>query len=128
MENFKYWLKKNKIDTTGGIYQSFPINHDYRGYKFKNIFLAGDAGGFASGLTGEGIYQAFVSGEEVAKLILDPEYKPKKIEKLLRIKKRHDFLLKVFTKYKRSQIILFYVGKTFSKVPCLRKRILKMVA
>ena len=37
--------------------------------KFGNIFLAGDAAGIASGLTGEGIYQSLVTGIEVANYI-----------------------------------------------------------
>ncbi|CAG36867.1 NAD(P)/FAD-dependent oxidoreductase [Desulfotalea psychrophila] len=48
------------------------INYDYRGYRFgsdNNIFLTGDAAGLASGLTGEGIYPAIVSGIAVAEEI-----------------------------------------------------------
>jgi geranylgeranyl reductase len=73
-EGFDIWLRENNIDVSKGIFEASPINYDYQGHKFNNIFLVGDAAGLASGLTGEGIYQALVSGEEVAKLIIDENY------------------------------------------------------
>jgi len=72
--NFSKWLEKRGIDVSEAKYESYPINYDYRGLRFGNIFLAGEAAGMASGLTGEGIYQSLVSGEEVANLILDPSH------------------------------------------------------
>jgi geranylgeranyl reductase len=75
-DNFHRWLKEKGIDLKYAVYESAPISYDYRGFKFGNIFLVGEAGGFASGLTGEGIYQALVSGETAAKTILDEKYKP----------------------------------------------------
>lgn len=70
-----------------------PINYCYKGYKFGNKFLAGDAAGFASGLTGEGIYFAMASGDDVAKMIIDKNYKPLLIKKILRKKRKHEFIL-----------------------------------
>ena len=67
--NFHQWLNRNNIDIAKATYQSYPISYDYRGLEFGNIFLAGEAAGMASGLTGEGIYQSMVSGEVVAKMI-----------------------------------------------------------
>jgi menaquinone-9 beta-reductase len=49
------------------------INFDYRGHRFGNTFLIGDAAGLASGLTGEGIYSAIVSGEAVADILAGRE-------------------------------------------------------
>lgn len=63
------WLGKEGIDVSGARYESAPISYDYRGLKFENIFLVGDAAGMASGLTGEGIYQSLISGIEVADYI-----------------------------------------------------------
>jgi flavin-dependent dehydrogenase len=68
-ENFHQWLQDHHIDISGAAYQSAPISYDHRGWHFGNIFLAGEAAGLASGLTGEGIYQALVSGREVAACI-----------------------------------------------------------
>lgn len=48
------------------------VNYDYRGVRFDHTWLVGDAAGLASGLTGEGIYPALVSGQAVARMILDP--------------------------------------------------------
>jgi len=70
-ENFNDWLEKRGMDVSEAKYESYPICYDYRGLRFGNIFLAGEAAGMASGLTGEGIYQSLVSGEEVANLILN---------------------------------------------------------
>jgi geranylgeranyl reductase len=82
--NFHKWLKENSFDITNAKYESFPISYDYRGYKFNNVFLAGEAAGLACGFTGEGIYQALVSGEEVAKIILDENYVSEPIQKILK--------------------------------------------
>ena len=46
--------------------QADYINYDYQGWSFGRIFLISDAAGLASGLTGEGIYPAIISGEETA--------------------------------------------------------------
>ena len=94
--NFDAWLRKNGIDVRGLKQQGYGINYDYRGFKFRSgkIFLAGDAAGFASGLTGEGIYQAIVSGEEVAKTILDEGYESPGIAHLLETKRMHETAIK----------------------------------
>jgi len=68
--NLDAWLKKMKIDISRAKYEGFLINYDFQGYKFDNIYLAGDAGGFANGLTGKGIYGAALSGEVIAEDIL----------------------------------------------------------
>ncbi len=97
-DNFKNWLQDNNIDISNAKYQVHTINYDYKGYKFGNIFLVGDAAGLASGFTGEGIYQALVSGEEIAKVILDKNYIPDGIEKLLKGKRIHNLILKILIK------------------------------
>lgn len=85
-KNFHAWLKKRKIDVSNAKFESFPINFDYRGFIFRNKFLVGDAAGFASGLSGEGVYRAIVSGQEVAKKILDPDYNIANLKNMLRRK------------------------------------------
>lgn len=92
-EGFNKWLKLNKIDVTRAELKAFPINFDYQGYRFGNIFLAGDAAGLASGLTGGGIYQALISAEEVAKSIIDPNYTSCKMEEIKERKKTHKRIL-----------------------------------
>ncbi len=65
------------------------INYDFQGWNFGRTFLVGDAAGLASGLTGEGIYPAIISGEHVARTIISPEYIGKAMEKLIRNHGRH---------------------------------------
>lgn len=69
--------------------QAELINFDYRGFRFGNIWLVGDAAGLASGLTGEGINPAIVSGRTVAGMILDSEYPAWDITVLARKQHRH---------------------------------------
>lgn len=94
-DNFQKWLKKKNINIKNAQCETWHINYDYRGFQFDNIFLVGDAGGFASGLTGEGIYFAIVSGIEAAQKIINPQYNLKKINEILDIKRSHEKLLNI---------------------------------
>ncbi len=87
------WLDKQGIDYQGLKPQAANINFDYRGWQFDNIFLAGDAAGLASGLTGEGILPAMISGEEIAATILNPGHRPHRIARLIKNHRRHTRLL-----------------------------------
>jgi geranylgeranyl reductase len=51
--------------------------------------LIGDAAGLASGLTGEGMYQALVSGETAARAIIDPDCDCGELERLVAKQKKH---------------------------------------
>jgi geranylgeranyl reductase len=64
------WIEEKGFDLSNARYESYPISYDYRGIEFGNIFLVGEAAGMASGLTGEGIFQSLVSGQEAAYRIL----------------------------------------------------------
>lgn len=83
--NFHAWAK-NRLDLKNARFEAFSINYDYRGFEFENIYLAGDAAGFASGLTGEGIKFAILSGKDIARRIADPKYKCPEIKKILKTK------------------------------------------
>ncbi len=89
--NLSSWAK-NKFDLSKGRFEAFSINYDYRGFEFGNIFLAGDAAGLASGLTGEGIKFAILSGIDIAKKIIDPSYDCMEIKNTLRIKNQGESL------------------------------------
>jgi geranylgeranyl reductase len=65
------------------------INFDFKGWNFGKIFLVGDAAGLASGLTGEGIYPAIVSGEQVARTIIDPDYSSDVMDQLVQKHAKH---------------------------------------
>jgi len=88
--NFEKWLMAKNIDIKEAKLESGIINFDYRGFDFGNKFLIGDAAGFASGLTGEGIYFGMASGQEVAKKIANHAYKCGGISKILKIKHTHE--------------------------------------
>jgi flavin-dependent dehydrogenase len=57
------------------------IQYSYKGYKFGDVFLIGEAAGFASAFTGEGVYYSIVSAIETAKE-LNTGKKSKKIREL----------------------------------------------
>lgn len=65
-------LRKAGLRLEGARPEGFPIEVAYRGLDFGAVHLIGDAAGLASPLTGEGIYAALVSGEEVAQSLLEP--------------------------------------------------------
>ncbi|PID99892.1 MAG: monooxygenase [Acidobacteria bacterium] len=87
MRNFRQWTSKHGLVAEKP--QAALVCYDYRGWDFGNIFLIGEAAGFASGLTGEGIYPAIVSGEEVARRIVTPSYQPKRLQKLITMQRLH---------------------------------------
>lgn len=72
-ENLIKWASARGYNLQGEQCRAALINYDYRGYSFGSTWLVGDAAGLASGLTGEGIYPAIVSGETVARRIIDPD-------------------------------------------------------
>lgn len=86
-DNFHKWLKQKSFHVSGIPPQSFPLCYDYRGIRFDNVYLTGEAAGLTSGLTGEGIYPALVSGQIAAESILSENLPVQSLEKLLRYKK-----------------------------------------
>jgi len=94
-QNFEEWFQTQPFSSCEKKFEVFPINCDFQGYQFGNIFLVGDAAGLASDISGEGIYQALVSGSEVAKLILNPNYVPTELNYLIKRKKLYRLLLKL---------------------------------
>ncbi len=72
-ENLVCWATLQGYDLRNTPCQAAVISYDYRGHRFGSTWLVGDAAGLASGLTGEGIYPAIVSGETVARTIIDPD-------------------------------------------------------
>ncbi len=86
---FTDWASKKNIDLSNLKPEAGLINFDYRGWHFDNIFLVGDAAGLASGITGEGIYPAVISGKTVAKTIINDQYTSKAMAQLLLDQKKH---------------------------------------
>ena len=103
-QNIENWIRKNKFDVKWKEIQSCILNCDYQGYKFNNFFLAGDAAGLVSALTGEGIYPALLSGRQVAYDLLGIK---KNILKSWLINKRfQDYAAKFANKLPNSKIVL----------------------
>ncbi len=99
------------------------INFDYRGYRFNNVFLIGDAAGLASGLTGEGIYPAIISGEAVAALIAKPGFNPLELERLIKNHGRHRIMVSIAGKNAFLSTVLAELA-TF----CLKKKLIDFSA
>ncbi|MBN1240519.1 MAG: NAD(P)/FAD-dependent oxidoreductase [Gammaproteobacteria bacterium] len=79
------------IDPGGTPYEGATVEVDFRGFHFPGgVHLVGDAAGTPSGLTAEGIYAALVTGEEVARCILEPGFPMPKTRHWLRVKRSHD--------------------------------------
>lgn len=125
--NLKDLFRRQKIAYLESNLEGAYINYCYKGYRFGNIFLVGDAAGFASGLTGEGIYPAIASGEDVAKIIINKNNKPALIKEILNKKKKHELIMKIF----RNKIIanltinlLFFL----IKYDYFKKKIVRFIA
>lgn len=85
------WMKKMGLSSKGLQPEAALINFDFRGWKFDNIFLVGDAAGLASPLTGEGIYPAVLSGRAVAGAILETGQAEGMLKRLIAKHRRHLF-------------------------------------
>ncbi len=72
-KNLIKWASARGYNLQGEQCRAALVNYDYRGYAFGSSWLVGDAAGLASGLTGEGIYPAIVSGKTVAGKIINPQ-------------------------------------------------------
>jgi geranylgeranyl reductase len=75
----------------GAPFEAATLEVEFRGLHFGGgVHLAGDAAGVPSALTAEGIYAALLTGEEVAREILEPGYRSRRVSRWLRVKRRHD--------------------------------------
>lgn len=78
-------------------FEGATIEVQHCGFHFRdNVHLVGDAAGVASAVTGEGIYAALVTGEEVARQILEPRYPAPKTRAWMRVKRAHDLLARMW--------------------------------
>ena len=89
------WAALQEIDLIGISPRAALINFDYQGWRFGNIYLVGDAAGLASGLTGEGIYAALLSGEVAARTILDNGHTDSRFAALLKRRYWHNRILRL---------------------------------
>jgi geranylgeranyl reductase len=88
-------------------FEGATLEVDCRGFHFAGgVHLAGDAAGVPSALTAEGIYPALVTGEEVARSILDPTFPSPATRRWLRVKRRHDRLARAL-RNSAARVIVF---------------------
>jgi flavin-dependent dehydrogenase len=87
------------LDPAATPFEGATLEVAFHGLHFpRDVHLAGDAAGVPSSLTAEGIYAALVTGEEVARRILDPRYPAPKVRRWLRVKRRHDQVAALLTR------------------------------
>jgi geranylgeranyl reductase len=67
--------------------------------------LIGDAAGLASGLTGEGMYPALVSGETAARVIINPDYKCTELQRLIKKQLKHRRIVEFSAKNRFVNIV-----------------------
>ncbi len=97
-DNFHLWINQKGLNISKAKYSSWPINYDFRGIRFENVFLAGEAAGLASGFTGEGIYQSLVSGETVANIILNKNHNSEEFDAMLKYNSIQNKIMKFLSK------------------------------
>ncbi len=126
-EKAKDWVKKTfGIDTARARFEAMRGNADHRGWRFGNVYLVGDAGGFLNPLTTEGISYAIRSGDAVGRHILgDPEG-----ERILRsMASAHAWQVRLFNLVTDARLPFRYAVEWFLENPTrgLRKRIFDYV-
>jgi geranylgeranyl reductase family protein len=109
LTSLKQWAQQQKISIEGLKPKAGLINFDYRGWRFDNKMLIGDAAGLASGLTGEGMYSALVSGETAARVIIDPEYDCRELKLLIKKQQKHQRIVEISAKHALVNIALMEI-------------------
>ena len=123
--NFHKWLKQNNIDVSNGKYEASSLNYDYQGIHFGNKFLIGDAAGLIYSFTGEGIYPALVSGEEVAKKIMNNNYRLQ-LDNILKKKREQDFIASTLMRMGTLRIIGHELIVWLLKYKIFRDKVIKL--
>ncbi|MBU0729311.1 MAG: NAD(P)/FAD-dependent oxidoreductase [Proteobacteria bacterium] len=125
-QNFYQWVTKKGIDLKNSSPKAALINFDYRGICFGNFFLVGDAAGLASGLTGEGIYPAILSGHEAASAILTGDHPSSRLKKLLRRHTIHKQLTLISSRHKICSKLIMEILVAGLRIKCIPFSALEM--
>ncbi|NOZ81391.1 MAG: hypothetical protein GXP63_07005 [DPANN group archaeon] len=88
-------LREMHIPYEHARFEGAPVNCLYEGIKHGNIFLAGDAAGVTSALTGEGISFAMATGKDIAEHILGTNTSFRYLKQILKYKRRQERLLAI---------------------------------
>jgi geranylgeranyl reductase len=88
-------LEEFGLDYSEAKFRGFPVNCFYKGFKFDNVYLCGDAAGVAFPVTGEGISTALESGACVARDILREREAFEGVKSMLRHRSKQSRYLRV---------------------------------
>jgi len=95
------------IGLDGIAFEGATLEVDHYGCHFAHdVHLVGDAAGLPSPLTGEGIYPALVSGEEIARSIIEPGRPSTGIRAWLQVKRVHTLLSALSSRRRAREAIL----------------------
>ena len=123
-QNFDTWCKEIGLDPLKYQLQAAPINYDFQGVEFGNIFLIGDAAGLTSGVTGEGMYPAMVSGKEIAQKIINPNHKCKDLKKLIKSKRFEEIAITIYKINKPIAKIIFKICVSLFQTKRLKRKLI----
>lgn len=100
-------LERLGLSGHGAPFEGATLEVEFRGFHFPgDVHLAGDAAGVPSSLTAEGIYSALITGQEIAREILQPGYRSASMTRWLRVKRRHDRLATLLRQRAARRIVL----------------------
>lgn len=106
-KNCLIWAKELGFNLQKESCRAALINYDYRGIAAqRDVWLIGDAAGLASGLTGEGMYPALVSGRAVAKKIIDPSYPANEVDHMRKKQRMHHTIIRIASSHKTAGKLL----------------------
>ena len=94
-ERLLTWAAAQGFSLAPETIQAGLVNYDFRGLRFGAAWLVGDAAGLASALTGEGIYPALVSGQVVARRILDAHASAGELQGMIKKHRLHRRVLRL---------------------------------
>lgn len=121
------FIEKNSLNKIPNSISSGVVNSVYNGYKFGNIYLAGDAAGLTPGLTGEGVYPALISGKVIAQDIKQERKDAREMGRHLVNKYTMDTFAKLLNNsYSRN--VFFKIGIRMFKSKFWQKIILRVAS
>jgi flavin-dependent dehydrogenase len=109
------------VSPAGAPFEGATLEVEFRGFHFPGqVHLVGDAAGVASSLTAEGIYAALITGEDVARGLLEPSYLTLDTTSWLRVKRRHDRLAGLLS-WRLGRAAAFPMLATLAWLPPIRR-------
>lgn len=127
-EKLDHWLHNRDIDISDAKFEAALIGYIYHGYSFGNIFLAGDAAGITSSLSGKGIYPAIFMGRHIAKKILGRPTDDAEFRKIVLKKKIMELFARIAdSSSDKLRILFFQFGMWFVKSQARQKILMRVV-